>query len=368
VSAVLGTIQQDLGLSGAVSGLLTTIPVLCMGVFALSGAWITERIGAERGVLWSVILIGIATAGRLAGEELVILFTATFFVGIGIAVAQSQLPTIVKGHFSQRVALVTGLYTLGINAGAALAAEATALLKGLLDGFWPGALASWSILAVVAVAFWLPLVSRTRASEGTDAVSVSTSLPWRSHRAWLVSLFFGAQSCIYYSCLMWLAPLYADHGLGEGQAATLLTVFTLVQLPASVFIPTLADRSEDRRPWLALTLTFNIFGLATVALIPLAAPWAWAVALGIGTGGLFPLALTLPVDNATDAGEASQLTAMAFFVGYILSALGPLVTGVLHDVTGDYLVPFIALAMLGMATLAVSFWLHPSSRQTTRGR
>lgn len=368
VSAVLGTIQQDLGLSGAVSGLLTTIPVLCMGVFALSGAWITERIGAERGVLWSVILIGIATAGRLAGEELVILFTATFFVGIGIAVAQSQLPTIVKGHFSQRVALVTGLYTLGINAGAALAAEATALLKGLLDGFWPGALASWSILAVVAVAFWLPLVSRTRASEGTDAVSVSTSLPWRSHRAWLVSLFFGAQSCIYYSCLMWLAPLYADHGLGEGQAATLLTVFTLVQLPASVFIPTLADRSEDRRPWLALTLAFNIFGLATVALIPLAAPWAWAVALGIGTGGLFPLALTLPVDNATDAGEASQLTAMAFFVGYILSALGPLVTGVLHDVTGDYLVPFIALAMLGMATLAVSFWLHPSSRQTTRGR
>ena len=368
VSAVLGTIQQDLGLSGAVSGLLTTIPVLCMGVFALSGAWITERIGAERGVLWSVVLIGIATAGRLAGEELVILFTATFFVGIGIAVAQSQLPTIVKGHFSQRVALVTGLYTLGINAGAALAAEATALLKGLLDGFWPGALASWSILAVVAVAFWLPFVSRTRASAGSDAVSVSTSLPWRSHRAWLVSLFFGAQSCIYYSCLMWLAPLYADHGLGEGQAATLLTVFTLVQLPASVFIPTLADRSEDRRPWLALTLTFNIFGLATVALIPLAAPWAWAVALGIGTGGLFPLALTLPVDNATDAGEASQLTAMAFFVGYILSALGPLVTGVLHDVTGDYLVPFIALAMLGMATLAVSFWLHPSSRQTTRGR
>src|SRR5918911_618993 len=188
VSAVLGTIQQDLGLSGTVSGLLTTIPVLCMSVFALSAAWITERIGPERGVLWSVVLIGVATAGRLAGEELVVLFAATFLVGVGIAVAQSQLPTIVKGHFSQRVALVTGLYTLGINAGAALAAEATALLKGLLDGFWPGALASWSLLAVAAVAFWLPLVPRTRASEGTDAVSVSASLPWRSHRAWLVSL------------------------------------------------------------------------------------------------------------------------------------------------------------------------------------
>jgi CP family cyanate transporter-like MFS transporter len=369
VSAVLGTIQQDLGLSGAVSGLLTTIPVLCMSVFALSAAWITERIGAERGVLWSVVLIGVATVGRLAGEDLVVLFTATFLVGIGIAVAQSQLPTIVKGHFPQRVALVTGLYTLGINAGAALAAEATPLLKGLLEGFWPGALASWSLLAVVAVAFWLPFASRTRAREGPDAVSASTSLPWRNRRAWLVSLFFGAQSCIYYSCLMWLAPLYADRGLGEGQAATLLTVFTLVQMPVSFFIPAFADRSEDRRPWLALTLIFNVFGLAAVALIPLAAPWApwaWAVTLGIGTGGLFPLALTLPADNATDAGEASRLTAMAFFVGYLLSALGPLVIGGLRDATGDYLVPFIALGMLGTVMLAVSFWLRPPSDQTTQ--
>jgi CP family cyanate transporter-like MFS transporter len=371
VSAVLGTIQQDLGLSGAVSGLLTTIPVLCMSVFALSAAWITERIGAKRGVLWSVVLIGVATVGRLAGEDLVVLFTATFLAGIGIAVAQSQLPTIVKGHFPQRVALVTGLYTLGINAGAALAAEATPLLKGLLKGFWPGALASWSLLAVVAVAFWLPFASRTRAREGPDAVSASTSLPWRNRRAWLVSLFFGAQSCIYYSCLMWLAPLYADRGLGEGQAATLLTVFTLVQMPVSFFIPAFADRSEDRRPWLALTLIFNVFGLAAVALIPLAAPWApwaWAVTLGIGTGGLFPLALTLPADNAMDAGEASRLTAMAFFVGYLLSALGPLVTGGLHDATGDYLVPFIALGMLGTVMLAVSFWLRPPSDQTTQGR
>jgi CP family cyanate transporter-like MFS transporter len=118
-------------------------------------------------------------------------------------------------------------------------------------------------------------------------------------------------------------------------------------------------------------LIFNVFGLAAVALIPLVAawaPWAWAVALGIGTGGLFPLALTLPADNATDAGQASRLTAMAFFVGYILSALGPLMTGGLHDVTGDYLVPFIALAVLGTVMLAVSFRLRPPSEQRTQGR
>ncbi len=369
VSAVLGAIQQDLDLGGAALGLLTTIPVLCMSVFALSAAWITERIGAERGVLWSVVLIGIATAGRLGGENLVVLFAATFLVGVGIAVAQSQLPTIVKERFPERAALVTGIYTLGINAGAAAAAQATLPLERLLGDFWPGALASWSLLAAVAAAFWLPFASGTRAIHQPDTgAGMSASLPWRSGRAWLVSLFFGAQSCIYYSSLTWLTPLYSSQGLGERQAATLLTVFMLMGIPASLLIPALADRWEDRRPWLALTAAFDILGLAGVGLMPVVTPWApwvWAIALGIGAGGLFPLALTLPVDNSADEEEAGRLTAMTFFVGYMLSALGPFAIGGIRDVTSSYLVPFVALAGLGIAMLATSFWFRPRSDLST---
>jgi CP family cyanate transporter-like MFS transporter len=372
VSAVLETIGQDLDLSGAALGLLTTIPVLCMSIFALTAAWISERIGAERGVLWAVVLIGVATVGRLAGEQPVALFATTLLVGVGIAVAQAELPAIVKGRFPERAALVTGIYTFGISAGAAVAAGATFPLQQLFGGFWPGALASWSLLALVAAAFWLPFVFGHRATQQSDATTGAvTSLPWRSRRAWLVSLFFGSQSCIYYSSLTWLAPLYSSQGLGEGQAATLFTVFMLVGIPASLLIPALADRWEDRRPWLALTIAFDIVGLAGVALIPLATPWApwvWAVALGIGVGGLFPLALTLPVDNSADEEEAGQLTAMTFFVGYLLSALGPFAIGGLRDATGGYLLPFVALAALGVGMLVASFWLRPQLNRTTQGR
>lgn len=368
VAPLLETIGQDLGLGRAALGSLTTIPVLCMSVFALATARINEWIGAERGVLWAVVLIGIATAGRLAGEEPVALFAATLLVGIGIAIAQSQLPAIVKGRFPERAALVTGIYTLGINAGAALAAQATLPLEQLFGGFWPGALAFWSLLAVVAAVFWLPFASETRAMRQPDTgPGMSVSLPWRSRRAWLVSLFFGVQSCIYYSALTWLTPLYVDRGLDGGQAATLLTVFALVGIPASLLFPALADRSGDRRPWLALTAAFDILGLAGVALIPLATswvPWVWAVILGVGAGGLFPLALTLSVDNSTDTEEAGRLTAMTFFVGYILSALGPIAIGGLRDASGSYSVAFIALAALGIGMLAVSLRFRPGSNLT----
>jgi CP family cyanate transporter-like MFS transporter len=47
-SPVLESIRQDLGLSRAAAGLLTTIPTLCMGVFAFAAARVSERIGSHR--------------------------------------------------------------------------------------------------------------------------------------------------------------------------------------------------------------------------------------------------------------------------------------------------------------------------------
>lgn len=119
VSPVLETIRQDLGLSRALLGLLTTIPVVCMSVFALVAPRVAGRIGAERAMLWSIVLIGTAVAGRLAAGRPGVLFFTTLVAGVGIALAQSLLPAIVKGWFPDRAALVTGLYTVGMTSGLA---------------------------------------------------------------------------------------------------------------------------------------------------------------------------------------------------------------------------------------------------------
>jgi CP family cyanate transporter-like MFS transporter len=299
VPPVLETIHQDLGLGRAYLGLLTTIPILCMSVLALVVPKISGRIGVERAVLWSVILIGAAVAGRLAGGQPGVLFITTLVAGVGIAVAQSLLPAVVKGWFPDWAALATGLYTVGITGGLALAALATVPIERTLGGFWPGALAAWSLLAVVAAIFWSPLASRARSSPRPRGEHEQARLPWRSGRAWSVALFFGAESCLFFSSLTWIAPLYVDQGLDEGCAGLLLAVFALVRVPSAFVFPALADLSGDRRPWLALTLILITFGFCAAGLVPLAtpwAPWAWVVVLGLGIGGLFSLVLTLPLD------------------------------------------------------------------------
>jgi CP family cyanate transporter-like MFS transporter len=361
VPPVLETIRQDLGLGRAFLGLLTTIPVLCMSIFALVAPKISGRIGAERAVLWAVVLIGAAVAGRLAAGQPGVLFGTTLLAGVGIAVAQSILPAVVKGWFPDRAALVTGLYTVGITGGLALAALATVPIERTLGGFWPGALAAWSLLAAVAAVFWLPLTSRAQSVPRPEGAHERTRLPWRSGRAWSVALFFGAESCLFFSSLTWVAPLYVDRGLDEGHAGLLLAVFALVRVPSAFLFPALADRTGDRRPWLALTLILATFGFCAAGLVPLAAPLVWVVVLGLGVGGLFPLALTLPLDYSANAEEAGRLTAMTFFVGYVVAAVGPVAVGALRDATGGYAVPFVALAALGVGMLVASLRFRPHS-------
>jgi len=72
-----------------------------------------------------------------------------------------------------------------------------------------------------------------------------------------------------------------------------------------------------------------------------------------------PLALTLPLDNAPDADAAGRLSAMAFFVGYLLAALAPLAVGVLRDATGSFVVPVLALAAIGAVMLTASARFRP---------
>jgi MFS family permease len=161
-------------------------------------------------------------------------------------------------------------------------------------------------------------------------------------------------------------PKDSDHRRAGlcGYTGLLLAVFALVQVPSAFLFPVLADRSGDRRPWLALTLILATFGFCAAGLVPLVTPWApwvWVVVLGSGVGGLFPLALTLPLDYSANADEAGRLTAMTFFVGYVVAAVGPVAVGALRDATGGYAVSFVALAALSVAMLVSSFQFRPRS-------
>jgi len=135
-------------------------------------------------------------------------------------------------------------------------------------------------------------------------------------------------------------------------------------------LPALAHRYGGLRPWISGSVALTTLALLLVALAPdavPAAPWLWTGLIGLGMGGNLSLALVVVTQLAPSPREASAYTGMAFLVGYLMAAVGPVALGVLTDAVGGYRVPFLALALFGVATtvLGVAAAAHVSGHPTT---
>jgi MFS transporter, CP family, cyanate transporter len=360
VPPVLDAIQRDLGLSATAAGLLTALPVVCMGAFAPAGAALARRVGQEAAVALALTLVAAGTLVRGLGPSAVALYGGTLVSGIGIALGGVLLPRVVKAWFPNRPGAVTGLYTAGLVTGAMLASAATVPLMNALGAGWPAAIAAWGLPAAAALAAWVPATRRLRTA--AEPAPGPVRLPWRSGVAWRVTLYMGSQSLLYYAALTWLSPLYLAEGWTADRAGLLLGLFSFTQIFSALAVPALADRTGDHRPWIALCVGAATVMLAAIGLAPTAAPWVWAAVLGLGVGGMFALALTLLVKLASSPAAAARLSGMALLVGYLLAATGPVLAGALYDAAGSYRAPFLALAGIGVATLAVGVSVRPSAR------
>ena len=349
VPPVLDTIQADLELSATQAGLLTALPVVCMGLFAPVGAALARRVGRERAVSFALVLVACGALVRGLDASAVPLYGGTLLAGIGIALGGVLLPGVVPG-----------LYTAGLGGGAMVAAAATVPLMDALGSGWPAAIGAWGLLAVAALVAWVPVTRRLPVT--ADPAPGRTRLPWGSGVAWRVTLYMGSQSLLYYAALTWLSPLYVAAGWSAGRAGLLLGLFSLTQVFSALAVPALADRGGDHRPWLALCVGTVTAMLAAFGLAPTAAPWLWATLLGLGVGGMFALALTLLVKVVSTPAAAANLSGMALLVGYLLAATGPVLAGVLYDAVGSYRLVFLVLSGIGAATLAIGVSIRPADR------
>jgi CP family cyanate transporter-like MFS transporter len=361
VPPLLDAIQADLGLSATGAGLLTALPVVCMGVFAPAGTALGRRVGRETAVSCALALVAFGTLVRGLGESMVPLYGGTLVAGVGIAMGGALLPGVVKAWFPARAGAVTGLYTAGLVAGAMLASAATVPLSHVLGGGWAAAIAAWGLLAVAALVAWVPATRRLRATAEPPAPG-RLRLPWGSGVAWRITLYMGSQSLLYYAALTWLSPLYLAAGWSASRAGLLLGLFSLTQVFSALAVPAMVDRTGDHRPWVALCVGTATAMLAALGLVPTAAPWAWAALLGLGVGGMFALALTMLVRQASTPAAAARLSGMALLVGYLIAATGPVLAGAVYDAVGSYRAPFLMLAGIGVGTLVVGVSVRPSAR------
>ncbi|WP_435035393.1 cyanate transporter [Pseudomonas neuropathica] len=351
VGPLLSTIRGDLPLSFSVASLLTMLPVMAMGLAMFFGLGISQRLGEQRTVLLSLLIIGLATLSRLFIESAAELIASAVLAGIGIALIQALMPALIKSRFADNVAVCMGLYVTSIMGGAAIAASFAPLVL-VQTGSWRSGLAIWAILALLAFVLWW-----SQRGQLTSTVPTGTRKDWffANSRAWLLALFFGLGTASYTCVLAWLAPYYVEKGWSEQNAGLLLGFLTAMEVISGLVVPAIANRSRDRRVILMALLTLIIAGFCGLILSPQQFSLLWPCLLGLGIGGLFPMSLIVSLDHLENPQRAGGLTAFVQGIGYLIAGLSPLLAGVIRDRLGSFEWAWWSLTAV-MAVMLLMVW------------
>ena len=346
VGSVVELIQGDLGLSNTVAGFITTLPLVAFAIVSPFVAGIAGKIGPGRTMLAGLCLI-------LAGEFVrsytgaVGLFLGTAVIGVGIAIGNVIVPGIIKQNFADWVGTVTSVYTSGMCIYAAVGAGISVPLATGMGLGWKHTLASWCILTAITILIWLPQVIAKHTPAAASAHKGSATSIWKSKLAWWVTLFMGLQSLVFYSLVAWLPTIVASKGMSTEFAGRMALLFQLMAIPATLLIPVLCDRFNDQRILVVATCIIYAVGMACFLLSAGTIFVIIAVVLmAIGMGGCISLSIAFISLRSPSAKRAAQLSGMSQSAGYLLAAVGPVITGLLFDLHNSWTIPlllFIAL-------------------------
>ncbi|GAA2412345.1 hypothetical protein GCM10010255_56940 [Streptomyces coeruleofuscus] len=169
LGALLEEVRDGLGMSGSVAGLLTSVPPLCFAVFGVMAPRLARRFGAGAVVCAGMAAIAAGLAIRPYAGGAAGFLAASALALMGIAVSNVLMPVIVKHWFPDRVGSMTGLYSMALALGTALAAAVTVPVTDALGGSWQSGLGLWAGPAVAAVLPWLPFVRGRGAGTAASA-------------------------------------------------------------------------------------------------------------------------------------------------------------------------------------------------------
>ncbi|MEU2204102.1 MFS transporter [Microbacterium oleivorans] len=365
LSPLFDAIGEDFVLPAAVLGLIGTVPPLCFAVFGLLASGFERRFGLERTTLVALGAVALGLVARAAAGDAYGLLLGSALVFAGVGVGNVLLPALVKKYFPDRIGLMTTVYST-MMAISTFVPPLVAVPVADAAG-WRTSLGLWAVFALAGLAPWIVLALRARraALAEVDLEPVSTRVfgrMWRLPTAWALAVTFFVSSAVAYTSFAWLPKILVDTaGVTPQVAGTLLSLFALIGLPASLVVPVLVARRGVVLPLFIVASASGVLGAGGLLVAPASAPWLWVALLGL-LPLLFPLVLT-SVGLRTRTHDATvALSSFAQSLGYGVTMLMPIGVGLIHDATGSWTMPLVML--LAISLLAVPAGVVIARRKT----
>lgn len=340
IAPVVDSVREYYALNAALAGLLTSLPLLAFGLVSFVVSYFQPVRAMFVGLLGEIV--------RCVGGS-VELFIGTAIMGSGIAVANVLLPSLVKSKFPRQIPKIMGIYSLVLNFSAMLGVLLILPLMGLLPV--PLALSSWAILAVAAIASYLPQMSNRRISR-PKLKSTATGTLFANVNAWKITLFMGITSAIAYSFFAWYPSFLISFGLSAHFASQMMILAYCILVPTAFFAPLMLGVLPSARRIYLIIFICGAYIVCFALLLISQQVWVVvfvSVLIGVPVGGVFGIALLFISTKSANIQTATKLSAMAQGVGYLIAALSPVAIGKIYDHFHSF--TYALVGLLGLAIL-----------------
>lgn len=358
VGPLLSQISATLGTTEAALGALAAVPLIAFAVVSPLAHGLSARFGIPRTVLWSLILLGVGTILRSLPGFAANLWVGTALLGASIAIVNVLMPAVIKRDFSDRVPVMTAVFTACLSGMGAVASGVVVPISHIeINGvplgwqaalLWTGALLPFALLA------WMLSMRRQPRHEKPAERAGATGI-WRDRLAWQVLLYMGLQSMTFYMLVTWFAPIAQSLGRSEVVAGFDVMIYQIFCFGGSLVVPLLL-RGRFGRFAAGAIPALTLVGIIGLIVLPDYFT-AWAVVCGIGCGAALGMSLSLFSIRARTHQAAGALSGMAQSGGYLIAATGPILFGALVTLTGGWLASLFLVAAVLVGQLVTGLFV-----------
>jgi len=340
LSPIIPFIRDDFELSTLAVSFLGMLPPLSFALSGLIAPVITRRLGLEAALLVLLFTISLGSLIRAVSGDWSLLSFGTMVALVGMGMGNVLLPVVVRKYFPDRIGSMTALYLVIVSIGAftpPLIAVPVAEAAG-----WRFSLGQWALVAIIAALPWFFALRSNKIEEPvvTQALTIPVSVRhvkiWKSPTAMAMVVIWAVSSLNGYANFAWLPQILMDEsGSTAAEAGILLALYAAMGIPAALTMPVLAVKYPNQAPLIYLSGVLFFLGYGGLIFLP--GPWSWLWVLLAGLGPiLFPLNLALFNIRSKSQETLLRISGFAQGFGYLAAALGPLVLGILHELTGNW--------------------------------
>lgn len=364
-----------------------------LGAFCGGSSWLPALLIRKVGVRATIIAgSAVMVAGFLCltvSRGLPVYLTGTALLGVGYQMMALIPGTHLLSMLFKKRALPFGIYftigSLGGVAGPWMALVGMEMAGGAWRPYWAWQAIASAVVGVLAAALvggkaWLEsaavetdkAVAEEAAAQSANARVYRTQVDWTVKEALRTPQFYVIVAAYFAHLLggvtaVSLAPShFSEMGVISTVAVAALSLESLMQVAARMSGGLIGDRIDPR--WLLA----GAQGMMAVGLLALAGATTWPMmvvfALGVGVGfGMTVLAISILLLNYYGRKNNLELFSMVCLVGAV-SALGPVIGGVMRDRLGGFAPTFqIFAAVIGVIFVAALFMRPPrkSVEETT---